>query len=85
MFITTFLKQLKYKYYVTLPLYMLTKTERFILNTFFLVSLSMLFAAVYTYFPSHVKIIAQRAYYYYAGAQEFEGLQPIINHPSAEI
>ncbi|KAK9480354.1 hypothetical protein V1514DRAFT_326153 [Lipomyces japonicus] len=61
------IKQLKYKYYVTLPLYMLTKTERLILNVFFFVSLAMLFTACYTYFPGHVKIIAQRGYYYYAG------------------
>ncbi|KAK9465629.1 hypothetical protein V1512DRAFT_265497 [Lipomyces arxii] len=65
---TSFLKQLKYRYYVTLPLYIMTRTERCILNVFFIISLSMLFAGFYMYFPSHVKFMAQRAYYYYSGA-----------------
>ncbi|KAK9249001.1 hypothetical protein V1506DRAFT_526674 [Lipomyces tetrasporus] len=69
MFLITLFKQIKYKYYVTLPLYMLTRTERLILNAFFFVSLWMLFTACYMYFPSHVRVIAQRAYYYYAGVQ----------------
>ncbi|KAK9470115.1 uncharacterized protein V1510DRAFT_423967 [Dipodascopsis tothii] len=61
------LKQLKYKYYVTLPLYMLTRGERIVLNAFFFLLLAMLFTGVYTYFPNHLKVVAHRTYYYYAG------------------
>ncbi|KAK9367639.1 hypothetical protein V1509DRAFT_625805 [Lipomyces kononenkoae] len=69
MFLISLFKQIKYKYYVTLPLYMLTKSERLILNAFFFVLLWMLFTACYMYFPTHVRVIAQRTYYYYAGVQ----------------
>ncbi|KAK9383326.1 uncharacterized protein V2V93DRAFT_364850 [Kockiozyma suomiensis] len=60
-------QSVKYKYYVTLPLLMLTRTERCIFNAFLFTSLYLLCTAFYMYFPSHVKLIAQRVHYYYAG------------------
>ncbi|KAK9450585.1 uncharacterized protein V1518DRAFT_414205 [Limtongia smithiae] len=70
MSILAYLRKLKYRYYVTMPLLLMTKTERIIFNLFMLISLYLLCTAVYLYFPSHVKTIVQRSYYYYAGAQD---------------
>ncbi|KAK9463245.1 uncharacterized protein V1516DRAFT_667253 [Lipomyces oligophaga] len=67
MSIISMLKSLKFKYYITIPLYMLTPVEQLVLNTIVFTLLYLLCTAVYMYFPGHAKLIAQRAYYYYAG------------------
>ncbi|KAK9360970.1 hypothetical protein V1504DRAFT_453097 [Lipomyces starkeyi] len=63
----TSIKQWKYRYDVTLPLYIMTPTEQLILNSFFFIGFSLLATAVYKYTPVQIQLWIGRAYYYYSG------------------
>ncbi|EEH48697.1 uncharacterized protein PADG_04776 [Paracoccidioides brasiliensis Pb18] len=68
--ISSFLRWLRlknYQYEVTVALYMLTPTEKFIFNTLLLLITSMLLTAAYVYLPNHVATISKRIWYYWAG------------------
>ncbi|OJD17989.1 hypothetical protein AJ78_01946 [Emergomyces pasteurianus Ep9510] len=56
-----------YQYEVTISLYMLTPTEKFIFNTLLLLITSMLLTAAYVYLPDHITTISKRIWYYWAG------------------
>ncbi|KAK2751799.1 hypothetical protein FQN55_009241 [Onygenales sp. PD_40] len=67
---TSFIRWLKlknYQYEVTVALYMLTPTEKFVFNTLLLLITSMLLIAAYVYLPDHITTICQRIWYYWAG------------------
>ncbi|KAK9375077.1 uncharacterized protein V1513DRAFT_478946 [Lipomyces chichibuensis] len=63
----TFIKKWKYRYDVTLPLYVMTRTEQLILNSFFFIGFVLLATAVYKYTPVQIQLVVKRAYYYYSG------------------
>ncbi|EDN08651.1 hypothetical protein I7I51_00289 [Histoplasma capsulatum] len=68
--ITSFVRWLRlknYQYEVTISLYMLTATEKFVFNTLLLLITSMLLTAAYVYLPDHVTTISKRIWYYWAG------------------
>ncbi|OJD21616.1 hypothetical protein ACJ73_07043 [Blastomyces percursus] len=68
--ITSFIRWLRlknYQYEVTISLYMLTPTEKFVFNTLLLLITSMLLTAAYVYLPDHVTTISKRIWYYWAG------------------
>ncbi|PGH31708.1 hypothetical protein GX50_05487 [[Emmonsia] crescens] len=68
--ITSFIRWLRlknYQYEVTVALYMLTPTEKFIFNTLLLLITSMLLTAAYVYLPDHLTTISKRIWYYWAG------------------
>ena len=61
------LQRKRYQYEVTFSLYMLTSTEKFILNSLLFLLLSLLIIAASLYLPEHVYIIANRMFYYFSG------------------
>ncbi|KAK9485095.1 hypothetical protein V1527DRAFT_468082 [Lipomyces starkeyi] len=63
----TSIKKWKYRYDVTLPLYVMTPAEQLILNSFFFIGFSLLATAVYKYTPVQIQLWIGRAYYYYSG------------------
>ncbi|KAK9324556.1 hypothetical protein V1517DRAFT_43142 [Lipomyces orientalis] len=65
--IWAFIKKWKYRYDVTLPLYVMTSSEKFILNSFLFTCLVLLATAIYTYTPVQIQVVVRRAYYYYSG------------------
>ncbi|KAJ8101120.1 hypothetical protein POJ06DRAFT_89018 [Lipomyces tetrasporus] len=66
-----FIKKWKYRYDVTLPLYVMTPIEQFVLNSFLFTCLVLLATAVYTYTPVQIQVVVRRAYYYYSGEDTF--------------
>ncbi|KAK9352585.1 hypothetical protein V1505DRAFT_392436 [Lipomyces doorenjongii] len=62
-----FTKKWKYRYDVTMPLYVMTPTEQLILNSFFFIGFVLLATAVYKYTPIQIQLVVRRAYYYYSG------------------
>ncbi|KAF8471909.1 hypothetical protein BDZ91DRAFT_716808 [Kalaharituber pfeilii] len=65
-----FLQRKRYQYEVTLPLYMLTPTEKFAFNAFMFGFLSMLVFAASLYLPQHIATITSRAWFYLVGDGE---------------
>ncbi|CAI6329404.1 unnamed protein product [Periconia digitata] len=61
------LQRKRYQYEVTFSLYMLTPTEKFILNSLLFLLLSLFIIAASLYLPEHVMIIANRMFYYFSG------------------
>ncbi|TLD31758.1 hypothetical protein E2P81_ATG07248 [Venturia nashicola] len=66
------LQKTKYNYEVTLALYMLTPTERFIFNSILFLALSLLSIAAFLYLPEHIATIGQRAFYYCFGDDQIQ-------------
>ncbi|KAK9474187.1 uncharacterized protein V1510DRAFT_305849 [Dipodascopsis tothii] len=62
-----FLQRLKYQYYITFPLYVMTPMERLVLNTFVAICLGLLTTTIYLYFPTQLRRLFVRAYYYCTG------------------
>ncbi|QDS76731.1 hypothetical protein FKW77_001250 [Venturia effusa] len=69
------LQKTKYNYEVTLALYMLTPTERFIFNSILFLALSLLLIAAFLYLPEHIAMIGRRAFYYCFGDDQMQ-MQP---------
>ncbi|KAK9455268.1 hypothetical protein V1511DRAFT_459368 [Dipodascopsis uninucleata] len=65
----SFLKRLKYRYEVTMPLYVMTPTEAFIFNSFTLICLALLILTMCTYLPKSMQMFMSRTYYYYSGVE----------------
>ncbi|KAF1961178.1 hypothetical protein CC80DRAFT_436786 [Byssothecium circinans] len=61
------LQRKRYQYEVTFSLYMLTSTEKFILNSLLFLLLSLFIIAASLYLPEHVLLIANRMFYYFSG------------------
>ncbi|KAF2688947.1 hypothetical protein K458DRAFT_414615 [Lentithecium fluviatile CBS 122367] len=61
------LQRKRYQYEVTFSLYMLTPTEKFILNSILFLLLSLFIIAASLYLPEHILIIANRMFYYFSG------------------
>ncbi|KAF2640913.1 hypothetical protein P280DRAFT_375496, partial [Massarina eburnea CBS 473.64] len=57
----------RYQYEVTFSLYMLTSTEKFILNSLLFLLLSLFIIAASLYLPEHILLIANRMFYYFSG------------------
>ncbi|PGH09938.1 hypothetical protein AJ79_05554 [Helicocarpus griseus UAMH5409] len=83
--ITSFIRWLRlknYQYEVTIAIYMLTPTEKFIFNTLLLLITSMLLTAAYVYLPNHLLTISKRIWYYWAG-DAFTSDFPFVNISSS--
>ncbi|KIV99146.1 uncharacterized protein PV09_09176 [Verruconis gallopava] len=63
----------RYRYDVTLALYMLTPTECFIFNSILFLTLTLLTIAACLYLPDHVSTITRRVYYYCFGDNGLAG------------
>ncbi|KAF9731795.1 hypothetical protein PMIN01_09724 [Paraphaeosphaeria minitans] len=61
------LQRKRYQYEVTFSLYMLTSTEKFILNSVLFLLLSLLIIAASLYLPEHIAFMANRMFYYFSG------------------
>ena len=59
----------KYQYEVTIPLYMMTPTERIIFNTILLGLIVMLVTAMVYYLPNHLSVVSSRVWYYLVGEE----------------
>ncbi|RPA71325.1 hypothetical protein BJ508DRAFT_419952 [Ascobolus immersus RN42] len=62
-----FLRRKNYQYEVTFSLYMLTPTEKIVLNTILLFIFSMALYAISLYLPNHFKVVGSRLWFYVAG------------------
>lgn len=65
-----FVRRKVYQYEVTFGLYMLEPWEKLIFNSIVCLLLSVFVLSVWSYFPSHVRFVAQKAAYYYHGTGE---------------
>ncbi|KAF2443884.1 hypothetical protein P171DRAFT_433042 [Karstenula rhodostoma CBS 690.94] len=61
------LQRKRYQYEVTFSLYMLTSTEKFILNSALFLLLSLFIIAASLYLPEHIAFMANRMFYYFSG------------------
>ncbi|KAF1967375.1 hypothetical protein BU23DRAFT_559439 [Bimuria novae-zelandiae CBS 107.79] len=61
------LQRKRYQYEVTFSLYMLTPTEKFILNSILFLLLSLFIIAASLYLPEHIAFMANRMSYYFSG------------------
>jgi len=63
----------RYQYEVTFSMYMMTPTEKFILNSILFLILSLVIIAASLYLPEHIATIAQRASFYWGGVESQAG------------
>ncbi|KAJ6259736.1 hypothetical protein Dda_5374 [Drechslerella dactyloides] len=80
MSITTFIRRKVYQFEVTLSPYMLTSTEKIVFNTFILLFLGFLIAAITLYLPQHVQTIARRAYFYVVGDESVIRKEDVLDY-----
>ena len=67
--LVNWLRVQKYRYEVTIPLYMMTPTERIIFNTILLGLIVLLLTAIVYYLPNHLSVVSSRVWYYLVGEE----------------